>query len=297
MTMPAKKKHNPPPDVLASRTGRLLLLRFMLIGLLPLALFSLPAYFQTRAMLRDEARATLTGFTRLAKGQLFITLTRARAMLEGLRDVPVTRQIPGSPFRTLTLLAAVDRAPSGAALPWPPLNDSQRAFLASGRTTITAPYPVAEGTTIAMLTPRANGGCLAAELDPLELWRVTQAGNFGNGDVLLVLDARGRLLASSAEQMEPLLPVFANLPAASQAAGESELPQLGLVYWSFSDLWLEGALGAERWGIVVARRHEQLDLIPRELFQSLLLLLMVVFCVMILLSLRAVRQLLAVSKP
>lgn len=307
MTPATAQKKSPPPDVLASRTGRRLLLSFMLIGLLPLALFSLPAYFQTRAMLRHEARATLTGFARLAKGQLFITLTRARAMLEGLPEYADVRQLPGSPFRhlstRLTVALAGDtlwrcpyRSPlPTAAPPWPPLNDSQKAFLARGRTTMSAPYRVAAGTTITMFNPRPGGSCLVAEFEPLELWRVAEAGNFGSGDILLVLDAGGRLLASSAEELEPLAQIFPGLPAASQAAAESEVPGLGPVYWVFSDVWLEGALGAERWGIVAARRQENLETLPHALFQSLLLLLLVVFCIMILLSLRVVRRLLAAS--
>jgi len=278
--------------VLASRLGRRFLLRLLLVGLLPLALVALPLYYQTRTMLRDEARATMNGFARLAKSQLVVTLDRARTVVEQASRDDRRGTLPLPPFRAQWRLGADLRATAGETLPWPALSGGNSALLARGRTILTEPYRVAEGTTVAMVTPSPGGGYYAAEIDPLELWQVTQAGNFGDDDVLLILDSSGRLLAASHEAVTPGSTILPVLPAQSQAVGDSELAGLGRVHWSYSELWLKGTLGAERWGVLLARSAAAQARVPWALLQMLVVVVVVVFCAIILLSFHAARSLL-----
>lgn len=281
------------PNVLGSRLGRSLLFRFWLIGLLPLLIFSLPLFLQTTSLLKEDTRSTLVGFTRLAKSQVFITLDRARSNLAMIAALPAGRERPPAPFLVLRSLTADLRPADGRAVPWPPLDDARRRFLAQERIAVTAPYRVEDAMTVSLIAPLPGGGFVAGELNPEDLWKVTQAGNFGEGDVLAILDAEGRILASSSSDLDIGTRILPGLPRASATYGDTPLAEIGRAVWSFSDLWLDGAFGGERWGVLVVRPESRLMELPFALLGSLLLLFTIAFCVIILLSFRSSRRLLA----
>ena len=289
---------NDTRNILRSRLGRKIVFRFLFVGILPIIIFGVPLYLQTSDILNADARATLESYAKLAKGQIFTTLERAATRLDRLTSA---RTPPSQfdavadslPFRRLIVLNEDFIPASGEFAPWPPLDDGRIAFLKEGRVVITRPYPLEEGATVALLIRRPAGGYLAGEMDPVELWNVTRASNFGPRDSLFVLDENGRALVASQPEISGFQQVMTSLPDASRASGDSNLMGHGEVLWGFTDLWLRGALGGERWGIVAARNKEVVAELPRTLFRSLVILMMIAFCVIIILSFREARTLLA----
>lgn len=285
-------------NVLKSRLGRKIVIRFLFVGMLPIIIFGVPLYWQTRDILNADARSTLESYAKLAKGQIFTTLERASTRLERLTSAtPAPSSIDAAadslPFRRLIVLADDLRPASGETAPWPALDHKRFAFVRQGKVVITQPYALAEGVTLSLIVRRPIGGYLAGEMDPIELWNVTRASNFGPRDALLVVDEDGRILASSLPELTEFRNVLGGLPASSRASGDSDLLGEGELLWGFSDLWLHGAFGGERWGVVATRSKEAVAELPRALFRSLVILMMTAFCVIIILSFHEARTLLS----
>jgi signal transduction histidine kinase len=289
------KKGFPEVDVLASRLGRKLVIRLILVGLIPLVIFALPLYQQTRSILDTSSRTTLISYTKLAKGQVFMILEGASARLKYLASTDSRpADYDRAPFRRFFRLDTGLIASDGDTVPWKPLNPSDRALLARGRVVLTKPYHLAEASTASLIAPVPDGsGYLAGEMEPAELWSVARGGNYGPQDVLILLDARGNVLASSHESVQWPTNIFpGGLPAAARTTGDSDIPGLGECVWGFNDFWLEGAFGGERWGILAARSRAAVTELPLVLFKSLLILLLLAFCAIVIMSFREARGLL-----
>jgi two-component system sensor histidine kinase AtoS len=281
-------------DILSSRLGRSLILRFLLVGVIPLAIFAAPLYYQTRSILGAGVRTTLISYSNHAKAQIFLVLDGARARLPQLVPTDGTRSdTPVLPFRRIAMLTREEMTGDSVNAPWPALNEVQRSMLQKGETIMTAPFPVDAAMTVALLARAPDGRFIAGILEPTELWRATQAANYGPHDVFIVLDDHGRVLVSSHQDVPIGMVLFqGRLPEASRLIGEDDLPELRSGLWVFSDFWLEGAFGGGRWGVVTMRNREAVTEPLLVLFQSLMVLLLAAFCIIVILSFREARELL-----
>lgn len=281
-------------DVLSSRLGRKLISRFFLVGVIPLFLFAVPLYLQTTSILNSSARASVMGYSQLAGGDLFSVLDRGASHLERLKSSAGNSSTATSidnisPFRRIALFDSEEMIPGWDSMP----NLPRQEFLSAGKTVITTPYPVEEAMTVSLVVKNAEGKFLAGEMDPAQLWRLTRAGIYGTDDILIVLDQNGRTLASSSGDIPPGIKIMPGLPRQTQASGDSTLPLVGDVIWGFSDLWLEGAFEGERWGILITKNREALTSLPYLLLRSLFLLLALAICLIVILSFRQSREILA----
>lgn len=276
--------------VLKSRLGRKIVYRFLLVGLYPLLLFSGYLYWQTQTLLKTSAHQTLLGYSQLAKEKIFSTLDGSRSRLEryALHADDPSRPDAIKPFRRIVRLT-----PSTDTAFFARLDATRREFLRRGRTILTPTYPLDDAFTASLVMELPDGSFLAGELDPAELWDVTRAAFYGSQCILVVLDDSGRVLASSNESIVPGSRIFSSIPNASQIIGDSGLADMPNYLWGFSDLWLKGSFGGERWGILTIQDRDSVLELPLLLFQSLLVLIGFAFCGIILLSLHAGREILA----
>lgn len=282
-----------PVDVLGSRLGRKTVLRLILTGLIPLVIFAIPLYLQTRTMLYQATNTTLHSYTRLAKGQLFRTLETAQIRLEKMAMGERMDTRPAAPFTQVIDLDANMKRSDGRLSPWEGPDELQRERLGKGQTVLTQPFWIEGVATVAFLVPVGLERARAGVLDPEALWQVTGAGNYGPHDALIVLDEHGTVLATSNEQILPGEKLFpSGLPAEPRASGDSVLSSFGSALWSFSDLWLTGAYGGGRWGVIAARQKSAVTELPETLLRGLFVFLIAALCVIVVLSFREARSIL-----
>lgn len=289
-------------NALRTRIGRRLITRFLLVGIIPLLGFAAAIYYQSSQLLRSTSRATVVGYSVLARGELFSALERARSRLfDFIRVESLTANLEAfdgindvTPFRRLIVIdQGTSLNDTSGRFPWPEISQSRFTFLERDNVIATPPYSIGGEMTISLIAKRLHGGYLAGEMDPANLWQLARAGAYGPQEFVVVMDGKGRALASSSELLLPGLPVLPKLPDMTQGSGNSPIFGFPRVEWGFSDLWLEGAFGGERWGILVAQQSEAAGDVPYILLQSLVLLLALALCVIVLLSFRQTREIIA----
>jgi len=282
-------------DILSSRLGRKMVYRFIFVGLVPLIIFSFPLYYQTTSLLNASVRSTLIGYSKLANSALFSTLEKAQSRVERLAlysDNDPSFKVESSMFRKVFKLNDKFEAEDTKSLPWNKLDPERLLFLKKGRVIITAPYLTNSGVTLSLIAPMRSG-YIACEMEPVELWDLTRAGLYGQHGILLILDEDGRILATSGGGFEPFQKIWQKLPQKQQMSGEDFFPGIGKTLWGYNEIWLEGAFGGERWGLIVAQTEEGVFELPVILVKSLLVLMGAAFCVIVLLSYSYVRYILA----
>lgn len=286
--------------IVQSALGKRIIFFMLMAGLIPLLVFTVPMYVQSYNILESETKQSLEDYAKLASGQLFQTLQQAKNQL--LRLEATEQQPPSS--ADLRYFTRIDRFQtvsdlriSDGVLPSDFDRKIKRLDTDSNLDVILTPVYRRNGAiTASLIAPASGDSYWVAELKPSVLWEPLRPSFFGDRDVVMVVDERERILATSRQQLfglfEPLAGYFTkNIPNGRIGQGQGRLEGFGRVYWVSKQLWLEGAFGTETWRILLFRPQSAVQSLPITLLQTLGIWLVIALSGLILLSFRFARRL------
>lgn len=225
-------------SISSSQLGKRIVTYMLLAGLIPLVVFTVPMYFQSWNVMQDNARQSLKDYSELAAGQPFQTIQQGQQLLVRLAQ---SDRFPVS-SRERSYFRSVDRfrkAESMGHLPFYKSLDVSdlKSSLEPDQPDVylTSAYQTADGPTVSIITTVSDGTYWVGEIEPSVLWETLRGSLFGERDLAMVLDQKGRILTASRPLFEPLAPLkdyFSEpIPESGKGEGVERLDNFGKSLW------------------------------------------------------------------
>jgi diguanylate cyclase (GGDEF)-like protein len=276
-------------EVVSSRLGRRIIIVLALAVTLPLLLFALPMYHQTRSVSLEETDRSLKDYARFCGRHIVQTLSVAKAQLSNISrggTIP-----PGENY----FLEQGEIGAGDENLPaWLPAEVREKISRTSD-VYVSRPFRINVGSdddkvTVGMALSRPEGSIVVfGILNPAYLWQTLSASVKSRDNGYFVLDANGApVMAGGGLDVGrlPARPFIALQSGATRQSGLSHLPEVGEARWAYDRLWLRGMFLADEWGILTYRREASVMELPVQLSLTLSVLVLVSGLVAVVVSTR-----------